>query len=48
MRESVELKLGKDFLLTHEIQEIDSEIMEEIKSNYENEEILNIYCIFCR
>jgi hypothetical protein len=32
VRESVEKKLGKDFLLMHEIQEINSEVMEEIKS----------------
>jgi hypothetical protein len=34
VRESVEKKLGKDFLLTHEIQEIDQHIMEEIKSKF--------------
>ncbi len=32
VRERVEQKLGKIFLLTHEIQEIDHEIMEDIKS----------------
>lgn len=31
VRESVEKKLGKDFLLLHEIQEISPEVMEEIK-----------------
>jgi len=31
VRESVERKLGKDFLLLHEIQEISSDVMEEIK-----------------
>lgn len=31
VRESVEKRLGKDFLLFHEIQEIDQNIMEEIK-----------------
>jgi hypothetical protein len=32
VRESVEHRLGKEFLLLHEIQEIDSEVMEIIKS----------------
>jgi hypothetical protein len=32
VREKVDEKLGKEFLLTHEIQEIDTDIMEEIKS----------------
>ena len=31
VRESVEQRLGKEFLLLHEIQEIDSLVMEEIK-----------------
>lgn len=31
VREKVEARLGKDFLLLHEIQEINSDIMEEIK-----------------
>jgi hypothetical protein len=33
VRETVERKLGKDFLLLHEIQEISPDVMEEIKSN---------------
>ncbi len=32
VRESVENRLGKEFLLMHEIQEIDHEVMESIKS----------------
>ena len=36
MRESVESRLGKDFLLLHEIQEIDQEVMEHIKSKKTN------------
>ena len=32
VREKVETRLGKDFLLLHEIQEINGDIMEEIKS----------------
>lgn len=32
VREKVESRLGKDFLLLHEIQEINGDIMEEIKS----------------
>ena len=32
MRESVECRLGKEFLLLHEIQEIDQDVMELIKS----------------
>jgi hypothetical protein len=34
VREKVETRLGKDFLLLHEIQEINSDIMEEIKSKH--------------
>lgn len=34
MREKVENRLGKEFLLLHEIQEINSDIMEEIKSKW--------------
>ena len=34
VREKVENRLGKDFLLLHEIQEINGDIMEEIKSNF--------------
>ena len=35
VRESVENRLGKEFLLMHEIQEIDHEVMESIKSKTE-------------
>lgn len=34
VRENVETRLGKEFLLLHEIQEIDHNVMESIKSKF--------------
>lgn len=42
MREKVETRLGKDFLLLHEIQEINGDIMEEIKSEILDLKIVKI------